>query len=103
MTMHTEWDEARSCAISTLARDTANEDLDLAGKVTAPFVLALGGDGGGCLAVEGTAEQLRAFAARLSDAVARLIGDSACSDCGTTYVLNRHQAVNRIGEDGDDG
>jgi hypothetical protein len=69
MSMHTEWDTAIECAVTILEGSDVVAPGD---PITAPYVLFLGGEGGGCLAVEGTAEELRAFAARVAAEVAAL-------------------------------
>lgn len=74
MSMHTEWDVAKTCAIGAASREEANDEWSLGEEVTAPYVLVLGGDGGGCLAVEGTREELIAFADRVRRAVGTLAG-----------------------------
>jgi hypothetical protein len=62
--MHTEWDTATSCDYVALPTSRADEDLGLYPDepYSAPAVLVLGGAGGGCLAIEGTKEDLIEFA-----------------------------------------
>lgn len=66
MSIHTEWDTATECEVEVITADEAIETLGADEVITAPYVLVLGGAGGGCLAVEGTAAALRAFAARIA-------------------------------------
>lgn len=77
MSVHTEWDVAATCQVEVASREEANDEWSLGEdeEVTAPFVLVLGGDGGGCLAVEGTREELIAFAERVRRAVHALSSD----------------------------
>jgi hypothetical protein len=69
MSMHTEWDVAATCNATVLGTDDANDELSPDEAVTAPFVLVLGGSGGGALVVEGTAAELQEFAERVLRAV----------------------------------
>ena len=71
MSIHTEWDTATTCEIEVYTAEEANEELAPDEEVDAPFVLTLGGAGGGCLAIEGTADELRAFAGKVLAAVER--------------------------------
>jgi hypothetical protein len=67
MSMHVEWDGAATCDVTVMSRQEANaEGCWLGEPVDAPFVLVLGGAGGGCLAIEGTAEALQALAADIT-------------------------------------
>lgn len=75
MSVHTEWDEAKTCGVGATTAEDANTEWYLDGEVTQPYVLVLGGDGGGCLAVEGTRAELVAFAERVSRAVESLPDD----------------------------
>lgn len=65
MSMHTEWDTATECAVTILD----GHDVEADEPVTAPYVLFLGGAGGGCLAVEGTRTELQEFVARIATEV----------------------------------
>ena len=67
--IHAEWDTATDCEVEVITADEAIETLGADEVTTAPYVLVLGGAGGGCLAVEGTAAELRAFARRILSAV----------------------------------
>lgn len=63
--IHVEWDVAETCDISAMTAADAEEELRPGEGINAPFVVVLGGDGGGCLAVEGTREELIKFGQRV--------------------------------------
>ncbi len=65
MSLHTEWDEASTCGVDATTAENANENWILDGEVTAPAVLAIGGDGGGVMAIEGSRADLVKFAERV--------------------------------------
>ncbi|WP_236788118.1 hypothetical protein [Amycolatopsis sp. GM8] len=70
MSLHIEWDAARSCGIELMSAEQATRDLEAQEATTSP-VLLLGGDGGGALAVEGSITELVAFAERMLAVVKR--------------------------------
>jgi hypothetical protein len=72
MSMHIEWDTATDCNITTASAADANEHWALDASVDAPFVLMLGGAGGGALAIEGTRAELAALARQILDDVRAL-------------------------------
>jgi hypothetical protein len=76
MGLHVEWEHAAECEVGTYTRREANDELELGETVAEPFVVVLGGGSGGCLAVEGDAAQLRAFAERVARAVRDMAGDA---------------------------
>jgi len=71
MSMHTEWDTARDCEIAI----ERGADVEADEEVTSDYVLFLGGSGGGCLAVEGTAAELKTFALRIARTVGLEVED----------------------------
>jgi hypothetical protein len=72
--MHIEWDTATDCNVSTASAVEANADWSLDAEVVEPFVLMLGGAGGGALAIEGTRAELVALAGRILAEVRALPG-----------------------------
>uniref|UniRef100_UPI003F498CF7 hypothetical protein n=1 Tax=Pseudonocardia sp. CA-138482 TaxID=3240023 RepID=UPI003F498CF7 len=69
MSMHTEWDVAATCCVGTYTASEAEEEFHADVHVESDYVLVLGGDGGGCLAVEGNRAQLISFSDRIRSAV----------------------------------
>ena len=65
MSMHVEWDIARTCKIEILAAAEAEDVLHADYAVDGDYVAVLGGDGGGCLAIEGSRDQLTRLARAL--------------------------------------
>lgn len=89
MSMHTEWDTATGFGFDVYTADEANESLTPGEEVTSPYVLVLGGAGGGCLAIEGTADELRAWIVKVHDHVMatvpdRSVEEEACCDWSTS-------------------
>lgn len=76
MSLHIEWDTARECEMEILDRETANEELSPAEEITVPYVVILGGAGGGALAVEGTESELIKWVDRLRKIVYEELGEA---------------------------
>jgi len=70
--MHTEWAQANEVYVkaATAAEHNASGHIDQ--PVTAPYALALSGDGEGALVIEGTRAELIAIAERIRIAVQAL-------------------------------
>jgi hypothetical protein len=71
MSMHVEWDKASEAGASIYTREAAQEEFG-ADDISAPFVLVLGGNGGGALAVEGTRDELIKLGEDISAAARKL-------------------------------
>lgn len=70
MSLHVEWDTASEAGASIYTRDAAREEFGE--DVNAPFVLVLGGNGGGALAIEGTRDELVKLTEGILTAVRKL-------------------------------
>lgn len=72
MSMHTEWAQATDVYVKAATADEHNAAGHLDQRVDRSHALVLSGDGSGALAIEGTADELRAVAARIVAAVDEL-------------------------------
>jgi hypothetical protein len=70
MSVHTEWDAASTASVQLAEPGDAGPE----GQPVDGWGLVLGGDGGGCLVVEGGPQELRDFANRVDQAVSQIPG-----------------------------
>lgn len=84
MSRRLEWDEPDTCPVKI----APNYDVDTA--IVEPYVLIIGGAGGGALALPGTAEQLLAFAQRLTATVRKELDE--------TYTAEHENALHTSAE-----
>ena len=75
MSMHTEWDVARTAELSLLDEQEAYDNLQPDAEIDYSHVLVIGGSGGGCMALEGSLSDIETVGRRIMTKALRAMVD----------------------------